>query len=66
MLESRAEEAVVLGEQTALPKVSEGVVEHAVQPPCPLVVPPSVEEEDKVEEIDREESRPQAVRILRK
>ena len=30
------------------------------------MVPPSTEEEDDVEEIEREESRPQAVRILHK
>ena len=30
------------------------------------MVPPSTVEEDEVEEIEREESRPQAVRILRK
>ena len=30
------------------------------------VWPPAVEKEDEVEEIEREESRPQAVRILRK
>ena len=29
-------------------------------------MPPTVEEEDEVEEIEHEESRPQAIRILRK
>ena len=46
--------------------MSEGVVGHAVRPPSPQVAPPAVEEEDKVEESEREESQPQAVRILRK
>ena len=35
------------------------MVGHSVQPPA-------AEKEDEVEEIEREESRPQAVRILRK
>ena len=35
-------------------------------PPIPQGAPLAVEEEDEVEEIEREESRPQAVRILRK
>ena len=37
-----------------------------MRPPSPQVVPPATEEEDEVEEIEREESRPQAIRILRK
>jgi len=32
----------------------------------PQVAPSTIEEEDEVEEIEHEESRPQAVRILRK
>jgi len=63
--ESGAEKSVVLEEQTTLPEVSEGVVGHAVRPPNRLVVPPTVEE-DEVEEIEREEAQPQAVRILHK
>ena len=55
-LESRAEKPVVPEEPTALPEASGGVVGHAVRPPSPLVVPPAVEEEDEVEEIEREES----------
>ena len=39
-----------------LPEASEGVIGHVVWPSSPLVVPPAVEEEDKVEEIEREES----------
>ena len=45
----------MLGEQTALLEVSEGVVGHVVRPPSPQVVPLAVEE-DEVEEIEREES----------
>ena len=48
-----------------LPKASEGVVGHAVQPPSPQVVPPATEE-DEVEEIEHEEARPQAIWILHK
>ena len=53
-------------EQVALPKTSEGVVRHSVRPPSPQVAPPAAEEEDEVEEIEREESRSQAIWILRK
>ena len=49
-----------------LPKASMGMVGHAIQTRSPLVVPPTMEEEDEVEEIECEESLPQAVRILRK
>ena len=56
--ESGAEKPMVPEEQTMLPEVSEGVVGHAVRPLSPLVVPPATEEEDKVEEIKREESWP--------
>ena len=49
-----------------LPQALEGVVGHAVRPSSPLVVPPAAKEEDEVEEIEREESRPQSVRILHK
>ena len=59
--ESRSEKPIVPEEKSVLPKASEGVVGHAVRPPSPLVVPPAMEEEDEVEEIEREESRPQAV-----
>jgi len=54
VLESRIEKPAVLGEQTALPEVSEGVVRHAVWQPSPPVVPLATEE-DEVEEIEREE-----------
>jgi len=56
MPESGAEKSVEPEEQAACPKTSEGVVGHAVRPPSPLVVPPVVEEEDEVEEIEHEES----------
>ena len=45
----------------ALLETSEGMVGRAVRPPSPQVVPPAMEEEYEVEEIEREESRPQAV-----
>jgi len=54
--ESRAENPVVAEEPTVLPEASEGMVGHAVRPCSPMVVPPATEEEDKVEEIEREES----------
>ena len=37
-------------------KAYKGMVRHAVRLWCPLVVPPAVEEEDEVEEIEREKS----------
>ena len=64
-LETRAEKPVVPEGQTALPEASEGMVRHVVRPLSPLVVPPAAEE-DEVEEIERKEASPQAVRILRK
>ena len=64
MSESRAEKPVVPEEQTALPEASKGMVGQAVRPSSPLVVTPAVVKEDEVEEIEREESRPQAIRIL--
>ena len=63
--ESRAENPVVAEEPTVLPEASEGMVGHAMRPPSPLVAPPAMKE-DEVEEIEHEETRPQAVRILRK
>ena len=65
MPESRAEKPVVPEEQTVLPEASEGMIGHAMWPPSPLVAPPAMKE-DEVEEIEHEETRPQAVRILRK
>ena len=64
--ESGAAQLVALEEQTAPPEVSQGVVGHALRPWSSPVVPPAVAEEDEVEEIEHEESRPQAVRILHK
>jgi hypothetical protein len=65
-LESRVGRPVVPEEQATLPEMSEGVVGHVVRPLSPQVAPLDAEEEDEVEEIEREESRPQAIRILRK
>ena len=56
VLESRAEKPTVSEEQTACPETLKGVVGHAVRLRSPLVVPPSTEEEDEVEEIEREVS----------
>jgi len=64
--ESKAARLVAPKEQATPPRALQGVVGHAVRPPSPLVVPPAVEEEDEVEEIEREESRPQAIQILHK
>ena len=55
-LESGAEKPTVPKGQTAHPKASKGVVRHAIRPRSPLVVPPSMVEEEEVEEIEREES----------
>ena len=42
------------------------MVIHVVRQPSPQVAPPAAKEEDEVEEIEREESRHQSIRILRK
>jgi len=44
----------------------QGVVGRSVRPPSPQGAPPAVEEEDEVNEIEREGSRSQTVRIFRK
>ena len=64
--ESGAAKPVAPEEQTTPPLVLQGVVKPAVRPWSPPMVPLATEEEDEVEEIEREESRPQAIRILRK
>ena len=64
MAESRAENLAGPKEQTTLPDASEGMVGPAIRPPSPQVVPPAATEEDEVEEIVRDEPRPQSVRIL--
>ena len=46
------------------PEMLLGVVGRCVRPTSPQAVPLAMEEEVEVEEIEREESRPQAVRIL--
>ena len=62
----RAENLTAPREQTVLPDASESMVRPTIRPPSPWVVPPATAEEDEVEEIERDEPRPQAVRILRK
>ena len=44
----------------------QGIVRLSMWLPSPQGVPPATEKEDEVLEIEREESRPQAIRILRK
>ena len=56
-----AERPAMPEEQTALSEALEGMVGHAIRTPSPQVVPPAAAEEDEVEEIEREEPRPQAV-----
>ena len=51
-------------EQTALLEELGGMVGPAIRSLSPQVVPLAVAEEDEVEEIEHEEPRPQAVRIL--
>jgi len=55
-LESSVGKPVGPEEQAALPETSKGVVGRTVRPPSPQVVPLAMEEEDKVEEIEHEES----------
>ena len=59
--EARVEKPTVPEEQTTLPEAPKGMVGHAIQPRSPLVVPTATAGEDKMEEIEHEESRPQAV-----
>ncbi|XP_066311058.1 uncharacterized protein [Miscanthus floridulus] len=61
-----AEKISESNEQTTVPDSLEGMVGTTIRPPSPKVVPPAAMEEDKVEEIMRDEPRPQAVWILRK
>ena len=61
---SGAENLAVPKEQTLLPEALESMVGPAIRPLSPQVVPLAVAEEDEVEEIEHEEPRPQAVRIL--
>ena len=66
MVESVAEKLSAPKEQMAVPETSKGVVGSAIRAPSPKVVSPAAMEEDEVEEIVRDEPRPQAVRIIRK
>ena len=43
------------------PEASEVMVRPAIRPPSPQVVPPTLAEDDEVEEIEREEPRAQAI-----
>ena len=66
MPESRAQRSLASEEQAAGPEMLQGVVGRCVRPSSAQAVPPAMEEEDEVEEIELEESRPQAIRILQK
>jgi len=61
-----AEKLIARREQTTLPDALESMVEPAIRPPSPQVVPLATAEEDKVEEIERDKPQAQSVRILRK
>jgi len=54
-VETRAEKLSAPKEQTAVPDSSEGMVGPAIRPLSPKVVPSATMEEDKVEEIMRDE-----------
>jgi len=64
MVETGAEKLLESNEQTVVPDSLEGMVRTAIRPLSPKVVPPTAMEEDEVEEIVRDEPRPQSVRIL--
>ena len=64
--ESGAQMPASSEEQTARPEMPQGAVGRSVRPPSPQGAPPAVEEEDEVEEIEREGSRSQTVRIFHK
>ena len=49
------ENPTVPEEHTALPKASKGMVEYAIRPLSPQVVPLAMAEEDGVEEIEHDE-----------
>ena len=66
VLESTVQRPAASEERSACPKMPQGRVDRCVRPPSPQAAPPVVVEEDEVEEIEREESRPQAIRILHK
>ena len=58
MPESGAQRPAASEEQTAHLEMPQGVVGRFVRPPSPQGVPPAMEEEDRVEEIERGGSRP--------
>ena len=53
-------------EQIVLPLETPGMVEPAVRPQSPPMVPEAVVEEDEIDVIERAEPQPQSVRIIRK
>ena len=63
-VETGAKKLSESNEQMAVPDSLEGMVRTAIRPPSPKVVPLAAMEEDKVEEIVRDEPQPQAVWIL--
>ncbi|XP_066324477.1 uncharacterized protein [Miscanthus floridulus] len=66
MPESGAQRPAASEEQAARPEMPQGMVGRSMRPPSPQGVPSAVEEEDKVEEIEREGSRTQTVCIFHK
>ena len=66
VLESREQRPATSEEQATHPEMPQDMVGRSVRPPSPHGAPPAVEEEDEVEKIEREGSRPKAVRILYK
>ena len=61
---SGARRSAVSKEQAAHPEMPQGVVSRSMRPSSPQGVPPAVEGEDGVEEIERGGSRPQTIRIF--
>ena len=53
-------------EQATCLEMLQGMEGRCVRPLSPQAAPPAMEEEDEVKEIECEESRPQAIHILRK
>ena len=64
--EAREATPTTAKEQIVLPIATPGMVEAAVRPQSPPVVPRVTVEEDEVEEIERAEPQPQSVRIIQK
>ena len=64
--ESGVQGSAASEEQAAHPEMLQGVVGRSVRPPNPQGAPLALEEEDEVEEIEREGSRSQTIRIFHK